>query len=139
MRFFDVWFFIMLFNLSLGFVSDMGLLNQKISSVPIESQTPSQFFEKEATEVNETISAPLSSRIGLQEVFSFFNQVFQWTLLGVPKLAWMMIKSTILFPIVWQQIGMPTILIALLSPIVYIIQTIGIIQFITGRSLREAQ
>lgn len=142
MRFYDIALYIFLFNLTLGFLQLAVASYSDASIGGVEFMSESDI---------ETAESSITSRINevYTPIFSELNWLVENIRLAIQGVSTFIVwlgKSTILFPLLWYELGAGymdgpiwSAFVALLSLPFYFVYVVGIIQMATGRSTKEAQ
>jgi len=143
MRFYDIALFIFIVNLVLGFlqVAVGSYTSASIGSAEGFSSTDVQVGEERISEQVSDTYTPIWSE--LNWLVENVRLVIQG--LGVFMLTFG--KATILFPLLWYEIGAPYVgnsgtwlaFVSVLSSVFYFIYLVAIVQWSTGRSAKNAQ
>ena len=136
MRFYDIAIFIFIFNLCMGFVTELGITKASADSI-------SGWGESDIKAGIEDISSTVGENQG--GMFSELNWLVENVRLVVQGLT-ILLKTlgnaTILFPIMLKTISngyLPDSFISILTILVWFVYFAGIVQFVLGKSFREAQ
>ena len=136
MRFYDIAIFIFIFNLVMGFVAETGMTQTSVNSIGGWGED----------DIKSGIS-DISSTVGENQggMFSELNWLVENVRLVVQGLT-VLLKTfgnaTILFPIMLKTISngfLPDSFISILTVLVWFVYFGGIVQFVLGKSFREAQ
>lgn len=142
MRYFDVALYIIIFNLVLGFLQPALAAYSDASIGQV-----GYLGESDITEAESKITSRINDVY--TPVFSELNWLVENVRLAVQGVATFAVwlgKCTILFPILWYELGGAYLsgsvwasFVTLISLPFYFIYTMAIIQLASGRSMKEAQ
>jgi hypothetical protein len=137
MRVYDIALFIFIFQISLGIVKNIGITSAGLSGVGISGQSAEAYALQQTSQVKGLSEQGQSEGINLQAIFSWFNAAFKFVVNGIPMV----------INFIWDMFaGIYVILTALQAPVwfalsmqalVYLIYTVGLLQYVIGRSFRE--
>lgn len=136
MRFYDIALFLFIFNLLAGFFVEIGMAS---FSEEYPSEIEGFGTEEVQTSLNETGTAIDETQEGLFGEINFIVENVRLVVRGISILWGALINATILFPIMLTTLKFPSPLVLVLSSIVYLVYLVGIIQFLLGKSFKEAQ
>jgi len=143
MRYYDIALFIFIFNISLGF------LNLALGSYTAYSIGEAQGFSKTDIEAGEGKIAAQVADV-YTPIWSELNWLVENVRLvvqGVAIFIGTLSKATILFPLLWYELGAAYVgsspvfvaFVGILSAPFYFIYFMAILQWATGRSVRDTQ
>lgn len=136
MRFYNIAMFIFIFNMVMGFVTELGLTDAGVESIE-------GFSEDDIREGAEDIANTIGENQG--GLFSELNWLVENVRLVVQGLGTLLKalgNATIFFPIMLITISngmIPLALVTIMTAMVWFVYFAGIVQFAVGRSFREAQ
>lgn len=136
MRFYDIALFIFIFNLALGFWAEVGITDTSVGSLEGLSTADVQAGAEDiATTVGE-------NQGGLFSELNWLVENVRLVVQGLSVLIKTLGNATILFPVLLQTISygyLHPYLIGALTGLVWFVYFGGIVQFVLGRSFKEAQ
>ncbi len=136
MRFYNIAMFIFIFNLVMGFVTELGLTDAGIESI---EGWGGDDIRGGAEELGEIIG---ENQEGLFSELNWLVENVRLVVQGMSTLVKALANATIMFPIMLTTVSngmLPTTLIAIMTAMVWFVYFAGIVQFTVGRSFREAQ
>jgi len=133
MRFYEIALFVFILNLALGLLNGFGVFDVGVSEHEgFGDDEISAAYEQ----VNSTIKADQESVFGdLNWLVENVRMVVQGLGIFVKALA----NATILLPALLTSLHVPGALVAVMSVMIYFIYTVGMVQFLMGRSIKEVE
>jgi len=139
MRLYDIAFFIFLFNIALGIVSDLGVIPANIGSIGIGGQSATSFASSAPNNFVTALNTAQNQGISIQAVFSWFNVAFQLLMLIISPLINLFYYILLGTKELLVLVGVPDYIAWTLQALVWFIYAMGISQYMAGRSFREYQ
>jgi len=137
MKIYDIVLFVFIFNLSLSIVSELGLLEAYVKPNYIQGMTYGEYVSKEMSDFKKVSEQATKQAVSPQAVFSWFNLVYYFVIVGIPKIINILFYSTVgVYPLM-RIIGIPDVLALPLSSIIYFIYVIGLYQMLTKSSFKD--
>ena len=136
MRFYSIAMFIFIFNMVMGFVTELGLTEAGVESIEGWGESD---IRKGAEEIGDTIG---ENQGGLFSELNWLVENVRLVVQGLATLLKALANATILFPIMLTTISngmLPVALITIMTAMVWFVYFAGVVQFAVGRSFREAQ
>lgn len=139
-RVWDISLFLFIFNLSLGFVSGLGILNGfNYSGVEYGGVSADVFANNSLNDLGMSVNKINPETGSLPAGFSYLNAAYQFIIVGIPTLFSIIINVIAGIYLIMTTIGVPAGFAFMIQTIVWIIELIGLWQLFTGRSFREQQ
>jgi hypothetical protein len=142
MRIYQITLFAFLFVLSLSIISETGIFTPYgigISSMNINNKNAVDFSSGYVDTSGNVVSSATEGSVDTQQTFSWFNAVYQFVFVGIPKFIGIIFYTTLGIPILLQGLGMPSGMAWLLSGAIWFIYAVGILQFIMDRDVSKYQ
>lgn len=140
MRMYQLALFTFIFVLSLSIVSETEIFTPYgvgITNIQIHNQNAVDFSSGFVGTSGNVISAAQSGSVDTEQTFSWFNAVYQFVFIGIPKFIEIIFYTTLGIPILMQSLFMPQGLAWILSGGIWFIYASGIIQFMIDRDMRR--
>jgi hypothetical protein len=138
MRAYDIAIFSFMFMLSLSLFTQLGITSDTIGGLGMGSTglSAEDYTSQQTADLNSTL---VGDTVDPANVFNWFGAVYKFVFLGIPMVIKILLDSTILIPVMLHLVGVPDILNGILTSAVWLIYCIGILQWVTGKSMREQQ
>jgi hypothetical protein len=140
MRMYQLALFTFLFVLSLSIVSESGMFSNYgvgIKSVQIHNQDAVDFSSGFVQESGKVVTTTGESGVSSDPNFSWYNAIYQFIFVGIPKFIEIIFYTTIGIPILLQGLFIPSGLAWLISGAVWFIYTAGMLQFYMDRDVKK--
>lgn len=105
-------------------------------TININGQNTSSYVDN-LVDTSNTVSN--TSAIDTSSSFNWFGAVYQFVFIGIPMVVNVLFQTTVGIPFLLNDLGVPTPLTVILSTACYFIYFLGIMQWWTGKSMRDAE
>jgi len=146
MRALDIWLFMVILNMCIGVVGQLnifpGLTMSGVAANGVSMTPTDGTAAPYASGIYSDTSSNIADAKGSEKegvLGRFFDLAYQVFFVLLPKFLGIFAESVLFVPLIWLSIGVPPLIVGLLSTIYYLIVTIAIIQWSTGRGTREYQ
>lgn len=140
MRIYDLMLFTFIFTVALSMISVLDIVPYTSpAALDINGQTTTDYGYSYSSAAEGVVNQPSSQIPVIGELLSFLNIVYQFVVLGIPKLMLMLAYVTIGIPFMLIDLGIPSSISWLISGIVYLIYGVGILQYAIGRNLADSE
>ena len=139
MRFYDIAFFVLMIQIGTGAVNQLQLFNMISTAPEVNGQNLGAYSSGELASLNTTITGVNAGAVTANTVLAnFFNSVFQFTFVLIPMAINFLANMVGGIAIIMQAFGTPPWFALIIQAIVWLIEAIGLLQWASGRSFREA-
>lgn len=140
MRFYDITIFMICINVALSIMNVLDPYNiGGNTAVDINGQTADAYMQSSMTGLNDTVTTVAGTATTSSPLGGFFNQVFQFTFVMIPRFINTLLQLAVPVYFIMIKVGVPVVVAAPIGVIVTAIQVFGIAQWISGRSVRDAE
>jgi hypothetical protein len=140
MRIYDIMLFTFIFTVALSMTDVMALVPySSVGSPGISGTTTTAYARDSADTAQQVVNQPTSTIPIVGELLSFLNIVYQFVVLGLPKIMLIIADCTFEIQFLLIRLGLPDTIAWLVAGIVWFIYGIGILQYAIGRSLQDSE
>ena len=140
MRFYDILLFILLMNVSMSIVHNMGILeNVGPSEIAIGGTDYTSYAKQQSGNLTSKVRSVTGTEAAEGIDLGFFNRAFHLLMLIIPLVLKIVLDSTVLVWQMFSEMGVPLTLNVALTAIIWISELLGLAQLISGRSFKEAE
>lgn len=140
MRIYDVAFFMLVFNLVLGMMSEIGFGGYAPSELGVGGKATREYINETVRPIPGSLaSSDQSTGVNPTETFSWFNLIYKSIVNGIPMVL------NVFFSVVsggytaMRNLKIPDPIALTIASIVWFIYAMGFIQLMWGRSTRELE
>lgn len=137
MRFYDIALFILLFNIVLGGLTELGIADYTAENIEqLEGFSGDDQFQEGIEQINETVG---NAQEGIFAELNWLVENVRLVINGIAILITAFANATIFLPGMLVTLKVPGAIAGIIVGGVWITYFVGLLQFILGRSFKEAE
>ena len=138
MRAYDLALFSFMFMLSLSLFTQLGITTDSYGSLGMGDSglNATAYTEYQTRHINSTLQVDATDNTN---IFNWFGAVYKFVFIGIPLVIKILLDSTLLIPVMLGMLDVPDPLVVILTAAIWFVYALGILQWVTGKSMRDQQ